>query len=421
MKTFPAPRSRVERAIPVLGFMALFPGFFFYHFLLGTGKIGAFLGGYFSPVSLLFAPPLAFLYLRQIRRDRRWFSPSELYFGLFLAFFAAVVAVHAATGANRVIVDAHVLGILFMVNACIMFKLIDFAQPEFRYAAMLSLVGMSAVIFAFSVDGMFRMDALALAKDPDSLSTYQGFARSYLVTFLCVIAHTRRLPVRALWYLAGAASLYLNTARSEFVALLFAIPIIEFYFSRQKLLFILVLVLLATLVGVNFDSILAHLPSNRILELLDLSHSNSAILRDHMLADAKQTILASPIFGDYASYTPGHYAHNILSAWVDLGLFGFVFLLALLIWPAISMGVTGFFSTRNSGDFVLGFALVSVTMLLLFKSHYFSDMLIGAVIGAYSKYNYGRKYARQRQPVPHIAAPPSPQFLHPIAQTRHAP
>jgi hypothetical protein len=140
-----------------------------------------------------------------------------------------------------------------------------------------------------------------------------------------------------------------------------------------------------------------------------------------MLADARQTISASPIFGDYASYTPGHYAHNILSAWVDLGLFGFVYLLAMLIWPAISMGITGLFSTRNSGEFVLGFALVSVTILLLFKSHYFTDMLIGAVLGAYCKYNYERKHARRSPSVARSAAAPSPQSPYPVAQPPRSP
>lgn len=393
--TSPAMRgSRVERATVILAFLMLFPGFFFYNFLLATGRIPAFLGGYFTPVSLLFVLPVVFLYVRQIRRDRARLSRSELHFGLFIAFFSAVIAVHAANGANQLIVVGHVLGILFMVNALIMFKMIDFADREFRYPAMLCLLGMSAIVFMNPVDGSFRLDALGIAKNTDSLSTYQGFARSYLITFLSVIAYTRGLPLRSLLYATGAATLFLNTARSEFVALLFAIPIIEFYFARQKLLFILVLALLAALISMNFDLLLAQLPNNRILELLDLSQSTSATARHHMKVHAMHTISTYPIFGDYASYAPGHYAHNVLSAWVDLGIFGFVFLLALLILPAISMFITGFFSRHVSGDFVLGFALACITVLLLATSHFFTDMFIGAALGSYSKYYYRRKYGQ---------------------------
>lgn len=410
----------VERAVLIAGFMALFPGFFFYHFLLGTGRMHAFLGGYFSPVSLMFALPFAYLYTRQIRREPARLLHSELYYGLFLLFFGAVVAINAINGANREIVVAHVLGIMFMANTVVMFKMIDFAEPAFRYPALLSLLGMTAVIVGNSVDGMFRMDALGMAMEPESLSTYQGFARSYMVTSLCCIAYTRRLPLRAVLYAGGAASLYLNTARSEFVAFLFAIPIIEFYYARQKLVFILIAAAFAALIVMNFDTILSKLPNNRILELLDLSHSNSAILRHHMMIAAIQTVSNYPVFGDYASYTPGHYAHNILSAWVDLGLVGSLFLVALLIVPTISMLITGYYSTRDNGHFILGFSLVCVTILLLVKSHYFSDMLIGAVIGAYSKYNFLRKHGR-RSPddVPrHRRYPTRPSALSPPPNMR---
>jgi hypothetical protein len=72
---------------------------------------------------------------------------------------------------------------------------------------------------------------------------------------------------------------------------------------------------------------------NRILELLDLSQSTSANKRHHLTVYAMQTIAAHPILGDYASYKPGYYSHNVLSAWVDLGLFGFVYLLAIPSCP----------------------------------------------------------------------------------------
>jgi hypothetical protein len=420
MTTVAARGSRVERTILISAFMLLFPGFFFYNFLLGTGRMRAFLGGYFAPVSLVFVFPLVFLYIRQIHRDRHRLAQSELYFGMFLAYFAAVVAVNGVGGANPAIVTAHILGIIYMASTLIMLKMIDFGEPEFRIPAMLCLLGMSAIVMTNATDGTFRMDALGAAKDPESLATYQGFARSYLVTFLPVIAFTRSLPVRAFLYACGAISLFLNTARSEFVALLFAIPIIEFYFARRKLLFALVLASLAALIGMNFDLILDQLPHTRILELADLQHSSSAIARHRLTGYALQTIANSPIFGDYASYVPGYYSHNILSAWVDLGIFGFVYLLAILIVPAILMIFTGLFSKRVNSEFLLPFVFVCVSILLVVKSHYFTDMLIGATIGAYSKYHYGRRSARHRPSLPSPSAPAFPHRRGAIPQPRRA-
>ncbi|MET0857465.1 MAG: hypothetical protein ABWY27_11995 [Telluria sp.] len=420
MTTLATRGSRSEQVIITLAFTALFPGFFFYHFLVGTGKIRAFLGGYFAPVSLLFVLPLVFLYVSQIMRDRTRLARSEMYFGVFLAFFSAVIAVNAANGANKVIVIGHMLGIVFMLNTFIMFKMINIAQREFRVLAMLCLLGMSALIFIFSVDGRFFLVGLGIASDPNSLATYQGFARSYLLTFLPIVAYTRALPLRAALYAIGAASLFLNSARSEFAALLFAIPVIEFCYARQKLLFILVLASLAALIATNLDLLLAHLPNNRILELLDLSQSTSAIARHHLSVHAVQTISNYPVFGDYASYAPGHYSHNILSAWVDLGIFGIVFLLAILIMPAIPMFIRECFSRRNGGDFVLGFALACITVLLLFTSHYFTDMLIGATLGAYSRYSYGRKHVKDRAPELRRSAPPYLHFRPPVPPPRRA-
>jgi len=409
MTTFPIPGSRLERATLTAAFLALFPGFFFYHFLLGTGQIHAFLGGYFAPVSLAFAFPITAFYIRQLRQNRSRLLPNELYYGGFLAFICVVAIVNGANGKNPVIVIAHLLGALYMANTFVMFKMIDFAHPEVRYPSLLCLLGMSAIIFSYSVDGVFRMDAMGLALDPSALSTYQGLARSYLVNCLCVVAYTRSLPLRAFLYVVGAGSLFLNTARSEFVALLFAIPFIEFYFARHKTVFAIVIVSIASLIAMNLDHLLSLMPDNRIMELLDLSHSTSAIARRHLAELAMRTISTYPIFGDYASYAPGHYAHNIMSAWVDLGLFGFIYLVALLAFPTVSMLIKGYFSREDNGALILGFSMACAAILLLIKSHFFTDMLIGGMLGAYSQYRLKGKYSKARITE---AGPSAPAPLH---------
>jgi hypothetical protein len=385
-------------------FFLLFPGFFYYHTLLGTGTTGAFLGGYFSPISLVYMVPLAFVYYRRMRLDPRRLSGIDLHYGLFNIYFLAVIAVNAAAGANRAIVVNHVVCILFMVNTFVLFSFIDFEHRQFRIMGYASLAAMTAIAFTFSVNGVFYLGALGVAKDADSLATYQGFSRSYLMTFLPVVAYTRLLPVRLVLYATGAATLFINTARSEFAALLFAIPIIEFYFSRHKMVFVMVAALLSLTLWAHLDELIAALPDNRILELLDLSHSTSANKRAHLTAYARQTIAAHPILGDYASYAPGYYSHNVLSAYVDLGLFGFIYVLALTAFPAIPMFFKEFLAGRRRPEFMLPFSLACITILLLISSHFFTDMLIGATLGAYSQYRFERKHGKYRPP--HLGASP---------------
>ncbi len=389
---------RREQLIATAAFFALFPGFFFYHTLLGTGSISAVLGGYFSPVSLVFVAPLTVVLYRRCRRSSRYFGSLERHYGAFLAYFLLVIICNSVSRATPAIVINHLLCIMFMVNTFIIFSVIDFSSHVFRIAAISTLLTMTSIAFSYSVNGVFYLGALGVAKDSDSLATYQGFARSYLVTFLPFIAFTRYLVLRLTLYAIATATLFINTARSEFVALLFVIPIIEFYFSKHKLLFVLAGALIFVLLKLYMDQLMAALPDNRILELMDLSHSTSANKRHHLSEHAMHTIAAHPILGDYASYAPGYYSHNILSAWVDLGLFGFLYLNAILILPAIPMFLREYFTGRRNGDFILGFSLVCCTALLLLTSHYFTDMLIGATLGAYAQYQYGRKYGKHRSP-----------------------
>ena len=130
--------------IGLLTFFALFPGFFFYHTLLGLGYIPAVLGGFFTPVSMLAAAPLLFIHAWRIRHRADTLGRTDLYFNLYLLYFLAVVTVNAASGANAQIVGNHLLGILFMLNLFLVFKFTDFGHPRVRAILLASLFAMSA-------------------------------------------------------------------------------------------------------------------------------------------------------------------------------------------------------------------------------------------------------------------------------------
>ena len=379
-------------------FLLLFPGFFFYHTLLGLGLIHAVLGGYFAVIALLVFLPLAWIYVRQAFADQRYFGKTDLYFMLYLLYFAVICLVNAVAGANPAIVGTHVLALVYSIDIFIIFKGIDFDARRFRTLALCSLAAMSAIVFWFSVDGSFYLGALGIAKDPDSVATYQGFSRSYLFTLVPLLAFTDKRRWRVVLYCLAAPTLFVNTARSEFAAALLLIPVIEFYFAKHKVTLFIFSAFLIFLVNANLDLILQQLPSNRTLELLDLSQSTSANLRHHLSEAALRTIVDNPLLGNYASYASGYYAHNILSAWVDLGLFGIVYLLALLFIPAIQLILRGYFNKEKSDQFIFAFALLSITVLLLFGSHYFTDMLIGATLGAYARYRNGHIHGKDRSP-----------------------
>ena len=390
-----SPAGLLGPACAELAFFLLFPGFFAYQTLLGLGLIRAFLGGYFAIVALAMFPILLLSYLRRMHaQGYRLHRVDAAFFG-FLAYFMAVIACNAAS-ANPATIGYHLLGMVYMLTLFIIFKTLDFQNRRFQLTQLAGLAAMSAVVFGFSVDGAFYLAVLGAARDPDSVATYQGFSRSYLMPMIVVLACARRARLRWALYALGLPTLYINTARSEFGALLFLIPLIEFHASRHRMAMVAGFLLLFLLLKFNLDTIIAALPSNRTLELLDLSHSSSVSARNHLTEQALRTIDLHPILGAYASYPAGNYAHNILSAWVDLGLFGFLGLLLLLMYPLGQMAVHGYLlGGRDSRDqrFVLAWCMLGVTLLLLSMSHYFSDMLVGAALGAYARYRSGGRDA----------------------------
>jgi hypothetical protein len=250
---------------------------------------------------------------------------------------------------------------------------------------------MSLITYYFSIGGFFFLQALGEAQSPESLATYQGFARSYVYAYLVLLSVSRSLAIRLPLYVAGTCALFLNGARSEFSAILFLIPIIELYYAKRRIYAISILIFLAALIVCGIDQITSMLPENRILQLLDLSHSTSAVARQHLTANALQTISENPIFGDFASYPDGHYAHNVLCAWVDFGLLGIVFFMSLLIWGAGWLFLNGFFSRKKSASFLLAWCFICITILWVLTAKNVPDMSVGAAMGALARYRYGKR------------------------------
>jgi hypothetical protein len=149
------------------------------------------------------------------------------------------------------------------------------------------------------------------------------------------------------------------------------------------------------------QSVVDMLPNNRTVQLFDLSHSSSAVAREHLASNAWRTITENPIFGDFASYPDGHYAHNILCAWVDFGLPGFLLFAGLLLWPAFRLFADGYFRKARSSDFVLACAFTCITILWALTAKNVPDMSVGAALGAYAKYRYGKRL--DHGPSPHVS------------------
>ncbi len=261
-----APAAKQGRmSLAHVAFLLLFPGYFFYQTLLGLGIISGFLGGYFSQTIAICMLPLLISYARKMKGSRLG-SRIDLYFAIFIAYFVLIIGLNFFAGANRTTITTHLAAVGFYVVLFIIFKTINLDHQLFKFCLVFSLIAMAAIIFSFSVDGTFYLATQHLAGDSDRVATYQGFSRSYFLTLVVCVSLIKRAHFRAIIYCVAAPALYINGARSEFVALLFMLPIIEIYRSRRKLQTLALIVSLAAIVALNFDLIVSVLPTNRMLE-----------------------------------------------------------------------------------------------------------------------------------------------------------
>jgi hypothetical protein len=377
-------------------FLLLYPGFFFYQTLLGIGVIGAYLGGYFTLVALLFLPALALAFIGAAKRNKNYISGMDAWLFLFVIYYFSILVINYMAGADPIIIERYTQSMIFCFETYVIFRMIDLEDKRLMLVSGLSLLVMSVITYYFSIGGFFFLQALGEAKSPENLATYQGFARSYIYTYIVMIAVVRSMAMRYVFYAVGACALFLNGARSEFSGAMFLIPVIELYYAKHRLYAISVLVFVIALVAGGIDEITSMLPENRILQLLDLSHSTSAVAREHLSQNALRTISENPIFGDFASYPDGHYAHNVLCAWVDFGLFGVIFFLALLISHAAWLFFNGFFSKTKSSYFVMAWAFICITILWALTAKNMPDMSVGAAMGAFARYRYRKRNRIER-------------------------
>lgn len=392
---FPIKVKSTSRTIsvPLIAFFLLFPGFFLYHTLVGLGGLRPYLGGYFTIASIALFLPLIYSHFARVRRREDRVSSIDLAFALFLIYFFLIVVINTIFGANAATARTHLLSILYLVNIYIIFRMLDFSGGGTFRMVFASLLIMSAIIFVFSKDGSFQPGQIGSHQNPDSAVTYQGFARSYVVTFVAVMSFTKSLPGRLTLYIIVVFALFLNGSRSELIAVIFLIPIVEIYRARSGFHTGCIVLLLLGLGTVGIRYVMDGLPENRVWELFDLSHSESAVSRYNLTQRALHTIAEHPLLGDYASYSPGAYSHNILSAWVDLGFFGFIYLLYMLAQAAISLYIKGWRLKAQSSHFLLAWILICMSLLLLMTSKTFDDMFTGAAMGAYANYRYRMRRA----------------------------
>lgn len=379
----------LARSTADVAFLALFPGFFFYHSAAGLGLIELVLGGYRSIVAAALALPLLFFYVRLLPSLNAW-RIDAAFFG-FVGYLLLVVGVNFVLGADHDVLRNHFLSAIQWTTVFLIFRLGGFRSRVFIVAAWASLLGMSAIAFAYSQDGFFYLTLLG-ANESESLASYQSLALSYTMVALVLLVSTGKALIRLLLLILCLATLWLHGARSEFAAVILVVAAMEFVRSRKRGHMAIATAVLAMVFFASMELVIGVLPDNRMVQLFDLAENTSWESRRVLLDQAVSTIASNPLLGDYGSYVKtgtyggvGDYAHNILSAWVDLGLAGFVYLCLLLAVPLIRLGSFAF-GQHRAPWFLMALSLTLFSALLLVVAKEFTYLTTAAALGAYASF-----------------------------------
>ncbi|WP_156955296.1 O-antigen ligase family protein [Polaromonas glacialis] len=388
-----------------LAFILLFPGFFFYQTLIGLGILPPIIGGYFSPVSSIFFLILIFFYIKKVLSKRNLISFGDIFFILFIIYFILIVVINFGLGANTKIVQNHVLSIVQLVVIFLVFRFSDFGSNKFFIKNIISILIMSAIVFYFSDQGVFFLRSQNETDENEALASYQGFARSLFVTVIVVLPFLKKNIISAALICISIFALYINGARSELAATIFAVVLFLLVSSRRKVAIFTLGMIFLGLLAFYENNLIELLPNNRSLQLLDATGSTSWVARQGFLLSALASISENPIFGDYGSYARtgeiGSYAHNIMSAWVDLGIIGFILLVFSLLYPVVILSRYIFFTRKKSEEMLLVFVLFVSTTFLLIGAKNFTYMLTGAALGAYARFgssNFQSKFSTRAVP-----------------------
>lgn len=385
-------------------FYALFPGFFAYHFLVAKDLLPPVLGGYSSAMAALLLLPLGGLFVLRVLRDPAQRTSMDIAFLLFIGYYATVMLLHLALGSRSEAAPEHFGVIVQFLSLYFCLRLLPLTDPRLVRWLLVFLVAMAITIAVNADEGLFIVATIDLLRSGTYFATYQAYAFVFLVTLLLVLAPIQRLSLRLLLYAVAAPTLFLNGARTEFVGFLLLALVLEFVMSSHKLLMLGTAALVVMLGAASLPLLAELYPESRTVFLfLDYSQDVSANQRAQMLDEGMQNIVNSPWLGALGSHAPGDHIHNGLSAWVDLGLAGFLMYSLLILLPCLDVCVLRS-RQLHSAQVRLAFCLLMLTALFALTSKHYTHQLLPLALAAYAKLLSSRPQQVSLSPQPSAVA-----------------
>jgi hypothetical protein len=269
--------------------------------------------------------------------------------------------------------------VLFLIGAQINFQKI--LKINIFFLILMCLV----VFLNVGDDGIF--DPKSKFIDPSKISTYQGFARSFIFISLILTGVFIKKYIELLFiFFLSFIALFLIGAKTEFFIYLVSTLIMFGLFRLKSLRDFFLLVSLVILFYFIVIYLIDLYPQSRMKEFFSLHESQSFIERSTYNSYGLSLIADNPLVGGYGMYVNlnnyGSYPHNLLSAWVNLGIFGFVFYL-ILFFILLKAAFLGFKKNSNNSMYRVFLIFLMFTLMSVIFSKDYTYMNIGFLVGIF--------------------------------------
>jgi hypothetical protein len=325
-------------ALRMMPLMAIFPGYFVYHWSALNGITPLFIGGYINEISFAITSGVIFSFFVKLfilKREPLHLTSVDHIFIIYIVWYASIVITQSFFMKTPVVIKNHTASLVQTVAVFLALRIYPYEKTN---KVLLALTA----AFSFSVLAAPTEEILTIflrAVGIEGSATYQGLARAYLVTASLGILCISSRAVRIASYPILLFVLFLLGARSEILGAVIALSIFEILMSKRPLqsaIFVasIIFATIAVLFAAS-DWISEQYPDNRLMKLVASDVGDSSVEeRSIQLSIAWRAVLDSPFLGDFGHYerelSAGAYAHNLLSVWVDLGIAGL--LLFILIY-----------------------------------------------------------------------------------------
>jgi len=321
------------------------------------------------------------------KKNKSIYYDLPVYF--FLLYYLAVVAVASIffNLKQQNLIDGFA-NILYFITLFVVFKNINIRSKGFQRVNYICLFLMFLSVALLVSEGVFILAIEGVGLTSDQAS-YQLIAVIFLFCSIIYLVHENKNYKRFVFIAFSIVFLFFNGARSEFLAFIFVIPVLEFIRSnnRKTVLLSALLGITALFIAIVYAKSYFAESNNRIIDLLiNVNSTSSGAARKLIFMHGWDVLSSSPLWGGINKYESGRYIHNWLSVWLDLGVLGFLFFNFLFLLPFLYSFY--YILIKNNKDSLLlvlaCFSFMSFVLLIFAKAFFY--LLVPASMGVFSNY-----------------------------------